>query len=489
MKQHLSFILGLTALTLAITPAFSAGEKTDSKPKDPLVFQMEKTPVNRSNKEKFTSHADTLLKITPAVVSIRTAQVVRTMPRGRSLQEQILREFYGITPRENDTQPRERKMQTGLGSGTIIHADGYILTNRHVISDNKGEPAEEITVELADKREFTAKVIGSDPRTDIAIIKIEGKGKNLPVANLADSRELRVGDIVFAIGNPMDVGLTVTSGIVSALGRKVGILGEFGLESFIQTDASINPGNSGGPLVDAEGRVVGVNTAIASRTGGSVGIGFAVPSNLAVDIVNSLVNDGSVARGYFGVEGQDITPQLAENFNLPTPQGALINRIEDGSPAEKGGIKVEDTIVAINGEPVEGWASLRFFTSKLKPGEKAKVDIYRNGKKKTLTITAGSRPDEVKGGLFDEQEELETLNNDLRKQYNIPAYVRLGVVVTRISPGSVFSGELPEGTVILAVNGIAANSPEDIRKNIRKGAPNRLRVFAGGRIWSLIVTP
>jgi serine protease Do/serine protease DegQ len=387
----------------------------------------------------------------------------------------MIREYYGA--------PSSRlEKRTGLGSGTIIHADGYILTNRHVISDETGAPAGEITVELSDKREFSAKVIGSDPSTDIAIIKIDGE--KLPVAKVADSDALRVGDIVFAIGNPMGVGMTVTSGIVSALGRKVGILGEGGIESFIQTDASINQGNSGGPLVDADGRVVGVNTAIASSTGGSIGIGFAVPSNFAVSIVENLVNNGTVARGYFGVAGKDVTPPLAEKLRLPTPQGALITHVEDSSPAGKGGVKVDDTIVSINNDPVESWETLRYLTSKLKAGEKAQVEIYRNGKKQTLTVVTGLR-----AGLFEGHEKLDALSDDLRKQYNIPTFVRAGVVITKISPNSIFSGEVPEGTVVLSVNGAATRTPEDVTKALRKGKENRLRVFTGERIFMLTVRP
>lgn len=367
MKRALFTFAGVSGVVLA---AFAFAAKP---PKTELVeFPVEARPVDRAGRVTPTSYADTLERVTPAVVSIRTAQMVHVVRRRGVFLEDVYPE----------------KLQTGLGSGTIIHADGYILTNRHVISTQNGRPAGEITVETADRRTFTARVIGSDPRTDIALIKIDGE--NLPVARLANSDVLRVGDIVFAIGNPMGVGISVSSGIVSALGRDIGILRrQDRLEHFIQTDASINPGNSGGPLVDAEGRVIGVNTAIISRTGGSVGIGFAVPSNLAVNIITSLVNKGAIEQGYIGVVPHDVTPQLARELKLPAVRGALVIHVGEGTPAERAGLREEDTITAVNGNAVDSSSGLRLQVSRLKPGDVAELEIYREGKRQVLRLTVG----------------------------------------------------------------------------------------------------
>ncbi|MDR1498569.1 MAG: trypsin-like peptidase domain-containing protein [Puniceicoccales bacterium] len=461
------------AFSISTTGAPPKGKPVKTKEsKEAVVFPMEAKAVDRSNKEKLNSYADTLARVMPAVVSIHTAQTVRVMSN-----------------RLWHYELQEKKVPTGLGSGTIIHQDGYILTNRHVISDNEGKPAEEITVELSDKRQFTAKVIGSDPKTDVAIIKIDGK--NLPVAKVVDSVALRVGDIVFAVGNPLGVGMSVSQGIVSALGRDVGILSrEGGLENFIQTDASINPGNSGGPLVDTEGRVVGMNTFIVSPTRGSIGIGFAVPSNLAVGIVASLVNHGSVARGYIGVAAQDITPQLAENLGLPEPRGALVSEVVEDSPADKGGLKPEDTVVAINGQRVENWSALRYIVSQLKPESKARVEIYRDGKKKTLEIVVGG----AKQGELEVQRlfgnvKFQKLTKALRERYEIPSGLKVGVVVTEVAPDSVFQRQVPVGAVILTVNGKVVSTPEELYDFVDANRVNRLLVWANGRRWVVTVHP
>jgi serine protease Do/serine protease DegQ len=458
---------------------------TDSASKPIVEFKLDTKAIDRSNKEHLTSFADTLAKVTPAVVSIRTAQTVRINPRGLSIED-FLREFHGIpgqqrrNPRSESAAPREEKRPTGLGSGTIIHPDGYILTNRHVVSDSEGDPAEEITVELADKRKFTAKVVGADQKTDIAVIKIDAT--HLPTAKLADSSGLRVGDIVFAVGNPLGVGMSVSQGIVSALAREVGILrNEQGYESFIQTDASINPGNSGGPLVDADGRVIGVNTAIASPVRASIGIGFAVPSALAVDIISSLVNKGGVSRGYLGVEITDISSELAEYLGLATPKGAFVSHVEEGSPADKAGIKTEDAITAINGETVESSSSLRYLISKLKPGQKAKVEIFRDGKKKTLTVAVGNqRTEETNTALQDVFGAMEfaPLNKETRARYKIPESIEEGVVVTQAGQSGRF---LPEGAVILAANRKKVSTPAELADALKlKGKLNVLRVYAHG---------
>ncbi len=492
-------LLSAALLAVAITPFIGFCSDADSagKNKTPVAFNMESVEIDRSGKNKLTSYADMLEKVTPAVVSIRTAQTIKYIRQRQMSPFDILRRFHGFgfnMPDSGDDddsgaqqQPaiREQKVQTGLGSGTIIHPDGYILTNRHVISNQNGTEAEEITVELADKRTFTAKVIGTDPQTDVAIIKIDGKA--LPVAKIADSSKLRVGDIVFAIGNPMGVGMTVTHGIVSALGRELGVIRRAdAYENFIQTDASINPGNSGGPLIDADGRVIGMNTAIASRTGQNIGLGFALPSNLAIDVVSSLVNSGEVARGFLGLEGQDLTNELAESFKLDAPRGALVSRVVEDSPAEKAGLKPEDVILAVNGQDIASWSALRYNTMRIKPGEEATLTIWRNGETQKIKVTIGSQSD-VKVAMF-KGVELKEVNDVLRKQYGIPGNAQ-GVVITAVAPESILAGKVPVGTLILSVNGQQVFTPEDMEKLMNKDGANRLRVFSQGRTAVITLKP
>ena len=276
--------------------------------------------------------APVVTKVAPSVVSINTSKTVR-IPRG-------LRDFFGM-PGPGAGRERER----GLGSGVIVSEDGYILTNRHVI-----DAADEIVVHLADQKEYKAKKIGADPGTDVAVLKIDAKG--LPVLPFADSDKARVGDVVLAVGNPFGLTQTVTMGIVSGLGR--GGMGIVDYENFIQTDASINPGNSGGALVDMSGRLLGINTAIFSRTGGNQGIGFAVPSNLAQEVLKSIRETGRVIRGYLGTVIQPVTPELASAFNLKEATGALVSDVSPGSPADKAGIQHGDVITTLDGKKVEG---------------------------------------------------------------------------------------------------------------------------------------
>ncbi|MDR2513227.1 MAG: trypsin-like peptidase domain-containing protein [Puniceicoccales bacterium] len=460
MKKMPSLLSGYAVLTLlfALPLQLCAEEKTKAN----VEFPMEIAALDHSNTGRVTSYADTLSKITPAVVSIRTTRERKTFTRDELLQR---RRLY------------PDKME-GLGSGTIIHADGYVLTNNHVVS-NKGREKDAFTmgiiVELADGRQFNAKVVGSDPNTDVAILKIEGK--KLPVARLADSSTLRIGDVVFAIGNPLGVGMSVTSGIVSALSRQVGILSEQGgAEHFIQTDAAINPGNSGGPLVDTDGRVVGINTAISTPNGGNIGIGFAVPTSLAVDIVTSLVNQGSVSRSYFGIEGEDITLSLAEALKLPSPKGVLINRVEEGGPADKAGLKVEDTLVAVNKIPVEKFSSLLYLAAKLKPSEKVIVEFYRDGKKESLPLVMGGNEWRR---LLENNLEVSELTDELRNAHNIPTRtVPRGVVVIRLPQDSPFAEKgIAPGMVIISVNKTVVTTPEELGKTLIPGRTNLILLY------------
>jgi Do/DeqQ family serine protease len=270
-----------------------------------------------------------------------------------------------------------------LGSGVIATADGYVLTNNHVV-----QAADQIAVALADGRQFDARLIGSDPESDLAVLKIEAK--DLPVITFGRSDALKVGDVVLAIGNPFDVGQTVTMGIVSALGRTN--LGINTFENFIQTDAAINQGNSGGALVDSAGNLVGINTAIFSRTGGSIGIGFAIPSMLVTQVMDQLVASGKVVRGYFGVEPDDITPETAELLRLSRTEGVVLKGVQRTSPAGKAGLEPGDVMLSINGKPVVNSRSMLYQIAQLAPGSAAAVRVQRAGKELEIQVAVGERP-------------------------------------------------------------------------------------------------
>ncbi|MDA8127812.1 MAG: Do family serine endopeptidase [Betaproteobacteria bacterium] len=322
------------------------------------------------------SFAPAAQKVIPSVVNVFTQQKVNS-PAHPALRDPIFRYFFGD---QLDTRPRE---VSNLGSGVIISPNGYILTNQHVV-----EAADEIQVALANGKTVPARVVGSDPETDLAVVKIDVS--NLPAITFAEPDSLKVGDWVLAVGNPFGVGQTVTAGIVSALGRTH--LGINTFENFIQTDAAINPGNSGGALVDAAGNLVGINSAIYSRTGGSQGIGFAIPVSIARKVMEQIVKTGSVTRGWVGVEVQDLSPDLAKSFNLKNAEGALIAGVLKGGPADAGGVRPGDVLLAVNGRAVADSASLLNLIAALKPGEEARLTVARKQQSMDLKIRVGRRP-------------------------------------------------------------------------------------------------
>jgi len=322
------------------------------------------------------SFAPAAQKVIPSVVNVFTQQKVSS-PAHPALQDPNFRYFFGD---RLDARPRE---VSNLGSGVIISPNGYILTNQHVV-----EAADEIQVALANGKTVPARVVGSDPETDLAVLKIDAN--NLPAITFAESDSLKVGDWVLAVGNPFGVGQTVTAGIVSALGRTH--LGINTFENFIQTDAAINPGNSGGALVDASGNLVGINSAIYSRTGGSQGIGFAIPVSIARKVMEQIIKSGSQTRGWVGVEVQDLSPELAESFSLKSAEGALIAGVLKGGPADVGGIRPGDILLAVNGRVVADSASLLNLIAALKPGEDAQLTVARKQQTLNLKIQVGRRP-------------------------------------------------------------------------------------------------
>jgi serine protease Do len=377
------------------------------------------------------------------------------------------------------------------GSGVILDPSGYIVTNNHVV-----EGATQITVTLSDRREFSAKVIGTDPKTDLAVIKIEAK--DLPSLKWAEYEKLQVGDLVLAVGSPFGLSSTVTLGIISALGR--GNVGIADYEDFIQTDAAINPGNSGGALVNMNGELIGINTAIFSRTGGSEGIGFAIPSSIALDIVDSLQKTGKVVRGWMGVAIQEITPALAKSFKLPEQRkGVLISDVNENGPSHAAGIKRGDVVVAFNGKEVQSVSQLRNLVARTMVGKDAQVKVLRDGKEQTIAVKVAERPsDEMlarrepappkePGDMIKPPDNVlaslrvQTLDNALMSQLNIPAKTT-GVVITSVEPGGqAEAAGLQRGDVIQEVNREPVKTLDDYQKAAGKIKKDELAVLLVNR--------
>ncbi|HEX6764857.1 MAG TPA: DegQ family serine endoprotease [Polyangiaceae bacterium] len=393
--------------------------------------------------------ADIAEKATPSVVNVSLTKLSK-------VQGQMPFPFF-FGPFGPGPDQQERREQ-GMGSGVIVSSDGYILTNNHVVAD-----AQEIKVTLFDKREFDAEVVGTDPKTDVAVIRIKGAPNDLHPIALGDSSRIRLGDVVLAIGNPFGVGQTVTMGIVSAKGRSdVGIIAG-GYEDFIQTDAAINPGNSGGALVNMEGQLIGINTAILSRSGGYQGIGFAIPSNMASPVMESLKKYGKVTRGWIGVSIQDVDQDLSATMKLPTSRGVLISDVQAGSPAEKSGLRRGDVVVKINGQPVDDTGHFRNIIALGGSGKQATLELYRDGKLQTLPVSVGEmqQDGQATGGAPDQATPsggldglaLGELTPDVRKRLDLGKDVSKGVAILRVASGSPFArAGLRPGDVVMEVN-------------------------------------
>ncbi len=343
-------------------------------PRPPVAVPVQPAPAPSAASPRPASFHDAVGRATPSVVNIFTS---KEAPQNPLLNDPIFRRFFG----EQFGDGAQRT--SSLGSGVIVSAAGYILTNHHVV-----EAADEIEVALPDGKKLLAKVVGNDPETDLAVLRVNAD--KLPAISFGVSEELRVGDVVLAIGNPFGVGQTVTSGIVSALGRSGLHINTF--ENFIQTDAAINPGNSGGALVDARGNLVGINTAIYSRSGGSMGIGFAIPVSTAKMVLEQIVRAGAVTRGWIGVEVQEITPALAESFRMPDARGAIIAGVLRGGPADKAGVKPGDVLTAVNGVAVLDPPGMLNLVAALQPGSNARMQLRRQAQSLEVSVTVGRRP-------------------------------------------------------------------------------------------------
>jgi len=455
------------ALAVSLFSISSAQEKS-AAPKPDIKF--DSSPVGDGGGRVVTSYADVVEPVQKAVVSVYSTKIVRE----RLQMDPLMRQFFG------GQVPERESKQKGLGSGVIISPDGYILTNNHVVAG-----ADELKVLLADGREFVAKVIGADEKTDVAVIKIESE--SLPVLAMADSDKIRVGDVVFAVGNPLGVGQTVTMGIVSATGRNdVGILANDqigGYENFIQTDASINQGNSGGALVDAKGRLVGLNSAILSSTGGNIGIGFAVPTNLAVSIFNSLVATGKVQRGYLGVSGQNLDAKLAESLGVPaSTKGVAVSDIVKDSPAAKAGLKSNDILIKVNNRVVDSQLTLRLNVAQIVPGTEVSVVVLRDGKEKTLSVKVGNLDEQA--GAADEiipGVTVKTLDDELRNLFKLDKRLEGGVVIIAIDENSPYAEILVPGLVILEINRRPVADVKSAKAAIRPGLNALLVQYRGVR--------
>ena len=417
-------------------------------------------------------------KVKPAVVNISTTKTVtlRETPFDEFFNDPFFRRFFG---RDFPFGHKKRKYRSSaLGSGVIVTDDGYILTNNHVIKD-----ADEIKIVLQDKREFKGKVIGTDPKTDLAVVKIDAKG--LPALKLGDSDRLHVGEIVLAVGNPFGLSHTITMGIVSAVGRsKVGIAD---YEDFIQTDAAINPGNSGGALVNIKGELIGINTAIFSTSGGYMGIGFAIPSNMAKAVMESIIKYGKVIRGWLGVTIQDLTPEIAEHFGIKEEKGSLVTDVVKGSPAEKAGFRRGDLIIEFDGKPVKDSTSLRNMVANTPPGKTVPVKIIREGKEVVLNVTLGEFPEErvISSATAEENVlrgvHVQELTPELREGLGIPEKVR-GVVVTGVEEDSPAYEVLKRNDVIQEINRRSIKNIKDYRdavSRLKKGESVLLLVYRG----------
>lgn len=483
----------------------SKAEKADSSAEKnpPPKLNIDSSPIQRQGMNSF---APVIKNAAPSVVSVFSSKTVEEM-RNPLLNDPLLRRFFGQDPdADEEDQPqdnprrnnrrRRSHQEMGLGSGVIVSGDGYIITNNHVV-----EGADEVKVETASGRRYTAKVIGADAPTDTAVIKIDAK--DLPAIAIGNSDGLEVGDVVLAIGNPFGIGQTVTMGIISAVGRTdLDILGGAGYEDFIQTDAAINMGNSGGALIDAQGRLVGLNAAILSRTGGNVGVGFAVPINMARNVMESLTQYGHVSRGFLGIAPKRVTPELARQFNLPDATGALVEdfpHTPDGgdgpSVARDAGIKIGDVITEFNGKKITDDRHLRLIVSQTPPNTESTIKVMRDGKEKVFKLKLAELPTmdiaandtNQRGKKPNKDEALEGVTVDdidtrTRSQFRIPRSLE-GAIITDVDPDSKsYEAGLRPGDVITEINHKPVRDSKEavaLSENV-KGPDTLLRIWSHG---------
>jgi serine protease Do len=483
---RIGILAGVTLLSgVLVGVLFSAGSGWMS----PATSAPSIAPVALAGSNGFPAVAKATM---PAVVNISTTRVVKSqgMQASPFADDPFFKHFFGEEFGRQFQIPRDRR-ENSLGSGVIVSADGYIVTNAHVV-----EKADEIKVLLSDKREFIGKVVGSDPKSDIAVIKI--KGKDLPTLNWGDSEKLEVGEYVLAIGNPFGLNSTITLGIVSAVGRAN--MGIEQYENFIQTDAAINPGNSGGALVNTRGELIGINTAIFSRTGGSMGIGFAIPSNMAKGVMDSLVKTGKVVRGYLGVSIQDLNAEMAKQFGLDDKQGALVSDVVAGSPADKAGMKTGDVILKFDGKEIENSTTLRHRVAETPVGKKTEIEVQRDKKPVKLNVKIAEQPKDMSASSESVKSsdkstalaglEVGNLTREIASQLRLPRGTQ-GVVVTQVETGSAAEkAGVNQGDVIVELNRKPVQNTSDFQRlsgNLGKNDAVLLLIARhGGRMFVAI---
>jgi serine protease Do len=473
---------GVAAVIATAIPVFAQNAQPLPAPQQAPAAAVPNAPVvGLPPRGAPVSFADLTARLQPAVVNISTTQRVEVgrFPRfapGTNLEE-LFRRFQ--EQQNEDGQPVTREA-TSLGSGFLISPDGYIVTNNHVISGRDGQKlVDTITVTLSDRREYAAKVIGRDPLSDLALLKVDGR--DLPYVKFGNSEGIRPGDWAIAIGNPFGLSGTVTAGIVSALHR--GIQGGGAYDRYIQTDASINQGNSGGPLFDLNGNVIGVNTAIFSPTGGNVGVGFAIPAELAQPVIEQLRTSGKVRRGYLGVQIQNMTPAIAASLGLPKDRGEIVAAVEPSGPARAAGLQQGDVVVKVAGQDVTPDTSLSYIVANTAIGSRVPIEVIRGGKRLTLTATIGERPseasllgqpDQATPGDRDSADQpgaeaarrslgltLQAISPEIRQQLRLPDTVQ-GVVIARVNPSSSAAEEgIQRGDIIVSVNQRPVRTPQE----------------------------
>ncbi len=433
-----ALVLAVSLITISATLAVAQRPNIEKKPEH----------------NQLRSYADVAERTMPAVVNISTDKLVDNSMSGHPfMDDPMFRRFFNMP--DDDTHNQQERLEHSLGSGIVISADGYILTNNHVV-----ENASKVRVTFLGDKEYEAEIIGTDPPTDVALIKIDAT--DLPAIAIGDSKKMRIGDQVMAIGNPFGVGQTVTMGIVSALGRNIGLMD---YSDLIQTDASINPGNSGGALVNMKGELVGMNAAILSRSGGSQGIGFAIPTSMAMRIVDSLRETGTVQRAYLGVLPQPVDQSMADYYGMDSPRGVLVTQVNEDTPAEKAGLLDGDIILSVDGQEIKNPSMLRNVISLSEVGEDVDLAIVRDGQERTVTVRLDKFPDPetlAQGGATEEDNEDETLEGVIVREMTdqmrtmmetLPEDIE-GLIVTGVEQTSNAAREgLAEGDIILEVGG------------------------------------
>ncbi len=479
------FLIG--GLAGSLFTAHAGRANTEPEYATPL-WQASASPAAPDQASFASGFSSVASKCVPSVVNVASTKVIRWQGGGQMSpfpMDPFFERFFGNPFQE---MPQERREQ-GTGSGVIVSPDGYLLTNNHVV-----EGAEDIRITLSDKREFDAKIIGTDSRTDLAVIKIDAK--NLPAITFGDSSKVRVGDFAIAIGSPFGLNQTVTMGIVSATGR--GELGIEDYEDFIQTDASINPGNSGGALVNVNGELIGINTAILSgMSGGNQGIGFAIPINMARQVMDQIVKQGKVVRGYLGAMIQPVTPEIAEYFGLSEARGVLLADVDANAPAGKSGLQRGDIVLELNGEPVGDRRKFRLNVAMMKPGTKVRLKVLRDEAEREFDVVLGELPSETASALEPEEStetalqglSVEELTPQIARQIGVPPGIQ-GVVVSGVQQGSpAEAAGIRVTDVIMEVNRRPVSSVDEFRRATRQLGDRRILLLIyreGGTVYTLV---